>query len=249
MSAHQPNHKRIFDAIEKDNVAELQEYLLHPETVINAVDSEGFSLLHKAAQLGRLECLKLLLVHPQINVNINGADGRTPLFCAIENGSYDCIQTLLSHQDIEVNITNEEGITPVEYAINNNKFECLKALLAHKQKYEPVKDRYSQTGTNLNDFQREQKVNQYSSSTSSNSILSSTTSSTLQNTSTPIIDSTQAQPVKNSSITNASLSQKDENGATQLHRAARLGDTATLRSLLQSRLIDVNAQDAQGNTA
>ena len=65
---------------------------------VNAVDEYGWTLLHRAAELGKLEIVKYL-VSMGASVNAKTATGRTPLDIAMEKGNMPVIQYLTSVRD------------------------------------------------------------------------------------------------------------------------------------------------------
>ena len=68
------NLEPLIEAIKFNDASKLRRYCTLENTDINSVETtdNGWTLLHKAVQLGHLECLKVLLQHPKIDVNITG---------------------------------------------------------------------------------------------------------------------------------------------------------------------------------
>ena len=85
----------ILSAASQNLVSELA-YLLDMEpSYINKPSSSGETALHKAANKGHLDCIKLL-VQRGANVNLPDKQGITPLFTAWEKEHLECHKYMLS---------------------------------------------------------------------------------------------------------------------------------------------------------
>ncbi len=81
--------------------------------------------LHRAAENGHTECVKLLLAAPGIDVNKPDDDGETPLYRAAENGHTECVKLLLAAPGIDVNKDR-----PLYWAAKFGHMEIVKLLEA-----------------------------------------------------------------------------------------------------------------------
>ena len=106
---------------------------------VSAVDNNGFTSLHIAAQQGNVDVVELLL-REGINVAINIKDNRglTPLHWAIQNGHSEVVKILLQNMHLKEmkNIADHNGMTPLHMAVynshnNESSVEIVKMLLQH----------------------------------------------------------------------------------------------------------------------
>ena len=140
---------KLFEAVEYNDVDDLEDLLENPDADVNILNDEGFSLLHKAAQLGQVNCLKKLLQQDKIQVNIKDANRNTPLFLAILNNKVACLKILLNHPKINVNIMNTDKMTPVHVGAMTGHIGCLKLLLEQKDITINAKDKDGRTPVEL----------------------------------------------------------------------------------------------------
>ena len=145
----QNDKERLFEAVEFNDAPELRKLLQYSKADVNAINEEGWSLLHKVAQLGHFDCMKVLLEYPNIKVNIKGPGRMTPLFCAIENGHVGCITALLAHKNINVNSLTVEMIAPLHFAVLNGNIVAVRLLLAHKNIHVTMMDKNGKTALDL----------------------------------------------------------------------------------------------------
>lgn len=98
---------------------------------INAVDSKGYTALHRAVKNADLELVIELLQHPEINVMTRSVYGTTPLHAAAQNDESSAlaiVMSLLNAKGIDVNVCDSEGRTPLYYATLWGTVEVLKAF-------------------------------------------------------------------------------------------------------------------------
>ncbi|PON19964.1 pfs domain-containing protein, partial [Trichoderma gamsii] len=87
----------------------------------------GAALLHDAAQIGRLEVVKLLLDRGA-SVEAKNNDGSTPLHDAAQNGRLDVAKLLLD-RGASVKAENKDGSTPLHDAAQNGQLDVAELLL------------------------------------------------------------------------------------------------------------------------
>jgi uncharacterized protein len=98
---------------------------------INAVDSKGYTALHRAVNNADLELVNELLQHPEINVMTRSVYGTTPLHAAAKNEESSAVAIvtgLLNVKGIDVNVCDSEGRTPLYYATLWGTLEVMKVL-------------------------------------------------------------------------------------------------------------------------
>ena len=96
---------------------------------VNALDSEGYSLLHYAVTLGDLHLVRELLdkgASPETENN----EGGTPLMCAAEANRWDIAIELLEHgADVNTRRKNNDN-TPLQLAAYSGRLDLVQGLLA-----------------------------------------------------------------------------------------------------------------------
>lgn len=146
----------IYQAIQ-ENDTELLFRLIAAEADINIEENGNVSPLYKAAELGKVDCVRLLLAAPSIRThswspinlaiisdnseqfkelctspqNVNQADsyGDTPLHWAANLGKHDMLQALLEVSDQAVNTPDAMKNTPLHLAAQNGHAKCVRLLL------------------------------------------------------------------------------------------------------------------------
>ena len=99
-------------------------------TMINAVDRQGDTALHRAVKKGQTDIVERLLTNKDIDVNKKDKRGKTALLFAT-NSKYDDIAIkLIEHPETDVNAQDdEEKQTPLIWAIRNLKLDVVGKLL------------------------------------------------------------------------------------------------------------------------
>ncbi len=91
-------------------------------------DVHGYTVLHHAAQAGRLENVQFLLtIYPQL-LNQEALNGATPLYLAAQQGALDVVRFLM-REKANPNLTTNHGMSPLYCAIHHGHTEIALELL------------------------------------------------------------------------------------------------------------------------
>jgi uncharacterized protein len=119
---------RLIDAAKKQDAKQVRT-LLAQHVDVNAVEADGSTALHWAAQRNSDEIASLLIA-AGANVNAATRYNITPLTFAATNGNAALIERLLK-AGANANATSEEGETALMTASLTGKADAIKALLTH----------------------------------------------------------------------------------------------------------------------
>jgi ankyrin repeat protein len=93
------------------------------------------TLLHKAAEKGVCDVMRVLLDHKDIDVNSEDGFTGSPLMVAAENGQVEAVRLLLQHKDIAVNhrftFHGYRDQTALSYAKSKKHDGIVDLLLSH----------------------------------------------------------------------------------------------------------------------
>jgi ankyrin repeat protein len=120
-------HDALWFAIDSRRVDIVELLLTARNTNIKEVDSEGMSLLHKAAEVDAAAIITLL-IGSGAPVDIKAPDGNTPLMIAASRGYPEAIRALVNH-GANVNNQNNVGNTPLILAVLADNAEAVGLLL------------------------------------------------------------------------------------------------------------------------
>ena len=85
----------LHDAVHNADIKELGKLFKKKRRIdIDLKDQEGFSPLHRAAQLGLTEAVQLLVSHGA-NVNLKDKSNVNPLYYAVQSGNFECASFLI----------------------------------------------------------------------------------------------------------------------------------------------------------
>lgn len=108
------------------------EQLLQQGVPVNAVDKNGYSALHLAAEayrpVGSQVILALLLEHGA-NIHASTRDGMTPLHCAARSGMTERARLLIEH-GASLQALDTDRKTPLHTAVESNQKEVVGLLLS-----------------------------------------------------------------------------------------------------------------------
>ena len=98
---------------------------------LNARDSKGFCALHHAAQLNHSECVEELLRHNSLQWDMKSSrDGDTALHVAVLFGSLDSVKLLLKKDTNLKTVENSDGLRPVHLACVRGDQEITRILIS-----------------------------------------------------------------------------------------------------------------------
>lgn len=143
-----------FDVARKGTLAEMQQLYANDKTVVNAVDSNGSSMLVLACYRGNKEVAAFLISHGA-DVNYNSGRG-TALMAAVMRGDNTIVQALL---DAKANpdCTDPSGKTALIYAAFFNKEEIITTLLKAAARRD-IKDADGRTALDYARFNQNTKM-------------------------------------------------------------------------------------------
>ncbi|KAL9703419.1 hypothetical protein quinque_006937 [Culex quinquefasciatus] len=98
---------------------------------VNSLKPSGMNSIHLAADLGYVECLKVLLdcptADPNIRIGIREKES-TALHLAADEGNVESVSLLLA-KGANAKLKNHRGFTPLHLAARTSSFECVELLL------------------------------------------------------------------------------------------------------------------------
>ena len=115
---------------------EVCQFLLSNGASTSVTDSEGYSPIHIACNVGNVDVLNLLLDNGADPESLVERIGSTTLHEAVCSGSLEIVEALLdriSNKDL-VNHQDTKGWSPLHYACQYGHNKIVKVLLAHKAK-------------------------------------------------------------------------------------------------------------------
>lgn len=121
----------IIDAVEKDDIPELDRLLELHRTVINKTDSyERYTPLIWAAKFGRPQAADVICSRGANVDKSGGWNNSTALMKAVEGGHVDVVRAILKYSP-DVNIRNQFGMTALMLAAENGQKEIVEIILAN----------------------------------------------------------------------------------------------------------------------
>ena len=114
MPGREPTKEKLFAAIKRGDIAEVQHLLLDRGADVNARNQYDRAPLHVACYRGRVDIVQLLLDHGA-DVEARDEDGNTPLHWACINGHTDTARLLLD-RGADVGAHDKKDRIPLHYA-------------------------------------------------------------------------------------------------------------------------------------
>ena len=101
---------------------------------IYAVDNDGDTAFHFAAQYGRLKSALRLLIENGVNIDVHDKNGHTALYTADKNGQLEVVQFLIKKYVDNIATSSDDSIdkTLLNYAAKNGLLEVVKKLIKNK---------------------------------------------------------------------------------------------------------------------
>jgi len=125
------DYKNLLSLASQNGHLEIARMLLESKIMINLIDEEGWSPLHRAASEGHFEIVSLLL-DAGFDINLKSDFDWTPLHDASDMGSLNIVKLLLE-QGAQVDATDSAGNRPLLVAAVNENTEIV-VLLINKYK-------------------------------------------------------------------------------------------------------------------
>lgn len=101
-------------------------FLLQKGIDLNVPDEEGYYAVHRAAQVGNIETLKVLVAHDKNQAIYPGPSGMNIVMMAAAVGNNDIIDVLWQH-DCSV-IVDDNAMTALHHAIQQGRLETVKKI-------------------------------------------------------------------------------------------------------------------------
>ena len=105
------------------------EKLIRHNAQIDAVNKSNNNAVHKAAQGGHVEILKILLKKNPSLSDQGGHQNRTPLGCAAMSGHLNVVKELIQNWKVDVDNQTSLGSTPLNLASEYNHPDVIEFLL------------------------------------------------------------------------------------------------------------------------
>ena len=87
----------VHEAVKNNDVKEIAKLFKKKKRIdIDVRDDDGFSSLHRAAQLGNAEAVQVLIAHGA-SVNLPSKTNMTPLYYAVQSGNFECASLLIEN--------------------------------------------------------------------------------------------------------------------------------------------------------
>ncbi len=118
-------------AMDDDDMAVFRQLVEVQRADVNALDDDGWVLLHEASRQGKLEYITYLLSVPGIQVNLRDNRGWTALHFACYHGHRAIVHELLQHPAVDVSITANHGAPALHLACKEDHPEVVAELLGH----------------------------------------------------------------------------------------------------------------------
>ncbi|KAL0862207.1 hypothetical protein Bca101_041325 [Brassica carinata] len=112
------------------------EILRHKQDLALELNQLGFSPLHIASALGKIEVVRALLSVGQKHVlcRLKDKDGSIPIHCAVQRGRIEVVKELVSAFPESIKEVNASLETPLHVAVKNSQVEATKLLLEEIKK-------------------------------------------------------------------------------------------------------------------
>lgn len=255
--------KYLIAAIQAGDVRAVQ-ILQARNLSLHQPDANGATPLHHAASAGRNAIMKLIIEDDDFPGSIDIPDdlGKTPLHYAAENGQEHTVE-LLINLDSSINTKDIYNHTPLYYAIKNSQTTVVEMLLENNAEIPNDLEEYLSLKSNAEIFTlllQKKALMQTNSTPLSFSdpkvkrmlyrLVKSLGNIDPESQSEAMdLDTGVARITVILKYTNFEQSSLPYGEKTLLHYAAKQGRDLMVSSLLDLKVIDIDAQDDSGNTA
>lgn len=124
--------------------------------LLNAQDSAGMSVLHRAVESEKSKLVEALLAYQDRGLNVaikQPLTQRTPLHAAVIGNQVEMVEALLraDHSSDHINSQDCFGLTPLHFAVNADNVAMVRLLLTYKNKGLNIalKDRWGRTSYDI----------------------------------------------------------------------------------------------------
>ncbi|GJQ67948.1 Wtrw [Trypoxylus dichotomus] len=123
------NHESVLHCAVRANAVACVRLFTAEGADVGQVEYSGMSPIHLAADLGHVQCLKIMLEAKGNNVNAKTRErDLTALHLAADGGYVECIEVLLE-KGADTNVKNHRGQTPLHLAARAQAYDCVELLL------------------------------------------------------------------------------------------------------------------------
>ncbi|XP_019873671.1 ankyrin repeat domain-containing protein 49 [Aethina tumida] len=142
------NENEILEAAEKGNLNKIKELLKIRMELVNIIDRDKYTPLHRACSTNQKE-VALLLIENGADVDAKTDMGWTPLHSCCHWNSLDCANILLQH-GADVNAQSEGGQTPLHVAAcHGASYGIVEILLMHPYIKPNIKNKSDETAMDI----------------------------------------------------------------------------------------------------
>lgn len=127
----------ICAAAERGHVSMVRLYLDHRPFLLLNFDYDSWNVLHRAAEFGHLDIVKLLLSKHGVNPSIGKPFGTTPLHCAASQGHKEIVRMLIEH-GADLTAVDSCRETPLVAAMLHNNTDLARMLLDYESAFDIV---------------------------------------------------------------------------------------------------------------
>ena len=125
---NQLNRNTLISAATVNGRLDIVKYILNTEEIdINKQESDGSTVIHKAAGTGQIEVLRYFL-DGSGNVNVKDRNNNTPINYAVMKGKYEAVKVLIEYK-ANLGIKNKDMQLPIIIAAMENKPDIVKLLV------------------------------------------------------------------------------------------------------------------------
>jgi hypothetical protein len=122
----------VFKAACDNSVAGIKHFMSlrgHRKIDIKALDNQGKSPLHHAAERGSLDVITYLVKDVNLNVNCRTTHQETPLMLACKENQSKAVELLIELGG-DIHAVNRAGYTCLHYIAESDRFHCLNKMIS-----------------------------------------------------------------------------------------------------------------------